>query len=94
MINASSETAAIRPAFRDAFLNRRCLVPADGFYEWVPTAKVKQPYCFELNDGELFAFAGLWERCKDPRGLTLVTHNTREFGRVPKLSIEDWTTVP
>ncbi len=68
MINARSETAATKPAFRDAFLSRRCLVPADGFYEWVRTAKVKQPYCFEVNDGELFAFAGLWERWKDPSG--------------------------
>ena len=68
MINARSETAATRPAFRDAFLSRRCLVPADGFYEWLRTAKVKQPYCFEVNEGELFAFAGLWECWKDPSG--------------------------
>jgi len=42
--------------------------PADGFYEWARTGKTKQPYCFEVNDGELFAFAGLWERWKDPNG--------------------------
>ena len=42
--------------------------PADGFYAWQRTGKVKQPYCFEVNDGELFAFAGLWDRWKDPSG--------------------------
>jgi putative SOS response-associated peptidase YedK len=68
MINARSETAATKPAFRDPLTSRRCLVPADGFYEWVRTGKAKQPYCFEVNDGELFAFAGLWDRWKDPNG--------------------------
>ena len=47
---------------------RRCLIPADGFYEWKRTGKAKQPYCFEVNEGELFAFAGLWDRWKDPSG--------------------------
>ncbi|MGA2922275.1 MAG: SOS response-associated peptidase, partial [Candidatus Sulfotelmatobacter sp.] len=68
MINARSETAATKPVFRDALKSRRCIVPADGFYEWARTRAVKQPYCFEVNDGELFAFAGLWERWKDPSG--------------------------
>jgi len=68
MINAQSELAATKPAFRDALKYRRCLIPADGFYEWVRAGKTKQPYCFEVNDGELFAFAGLWERWKDPSG--------------------------
>lgn len=68
MINARSETAATLPAFRDAFKARRCIVPADGFYEWEKIAKTKQPYCFEVNEGELFAFAGLWERSKDHAG--------------------------
>jgi putative SOS response-associated peptidase YedK len=68
MINARSETAATKPAFRDALASRRCLVPADGFYEWRRAGKVKQPYCFEVNDGELFAFAGIWECWKDPVG--------------------------
>jgi putative SOS response-associated peptidase YedK len=68
MINARSETAATLPAFRDALKSRRCLVPADGFYEWQKTAKVKQPYCFEVNDGRLFAFAGIWERWRDASG--------------------------
>jgi len=44
------------------------LIPADGSYEWARTGKSKQPYCFEVNDGELFAFAGLWDRWKDPSG--------------------------
>jgi putative SOS response-associated peptidase YedK len=68
MINARSETAMTLPAFRDAFKSRRCIVPADGFYEWEKTGKVKQPYCFEVNDGELFAFAALWDRWKEPSG--------------------------
>ena len=57
-----------KPAFRDALKSRRCLVPADGFYEWARTGKAKQPYCFEVNGGELFAFAGIWDRWKDPGG--------------------------
>lgn len=65
MINARSETASVKPAFREALMSRRCLIPADGFYEWQKTGKIKQPFCFEVNDGELFAFAGLWDRWKD-----------------------------
>jgi putative SOS response-associated peptidase YedK len=68
MINARSETAAAKPAFREPMKFRRCLVPADAFYEWQRTARSKQPYCFEVNEGELFAFAGLWEGWKDPSG--------------------------
>jgi putative SOS response-associated peptidase YedK len=68
MINARSETAATKPAFRDALRFRRCLIPADGFYEWQRAGKTKQPYCFEINEGELFAFAGIWERWKDSSG--------------------------
>jgi putative SOS response-associated peptidase YedK len=48
--------------------SRRCLIPADGFYEWARAGKAKQPYCFEVNEGELFAFAGIWDRWKDPSG--------------------------
>jgi len=68
MINARSETAATKPAFRDGLKSRRCLIPADAFYEWMRTGKSKQPYCFEVNGGELFAFAGIWDRWKDPSG--------------------------
>ena len=68
MINARSETAATKPAFRDPVKFRRCLIPADGFYEWVKTGKAQQPCCFEINEGELFAFAGIWDRWKDPSG--------------------------
>jgi putative SOS response-associated peptidase YedK len=67
-INAKSETAATKPAFRDAMKSRRCLIPADGFYEWSRTGKAKQPYCFEVAEGELFAFAGLWDGWKDASG--------------------------
>jgi len=68
MISARSETAGTKPAFRDALKSRRCLIPADGFYEWKRDGKAKQPYCFEVNEGELFAFAGLWDRWKSPDG--------------------------
>jgi putative SOS response-associated peptidase YedK len=68
MINARSETAAMKPAFRDPMRFRRCLVPADGFYEWRKTGTSRQPYCFEVHDGQLFAFAGLWDGWRDPSG--------------------------
>jgi putative SOS response-associated peptidase YedK len=67
-INAKSETAATKPAFRDPFRQRRCLIPADGFYEWRRTGGSKQPYCFEVSGGGLFAFAGLWDGWKDSNG--------------------------
>src|SRR5215469_14952667 len=67
-LNAKSETAATKPAFRDPLKFRRCLIPADGFYEWKRTVNAKQPFCFEIGDGELFAFAGLWDGWKDPNG--------------------------
>ena len=61
-INARSETAAEKPAFADAYEQRRCLVPADGFYEWTGSGDQKQPYRVTFDDGRLFAMAGLWER--------------------------------
>jgi putative SOS response-associated peptidase YedK len=73
MINAKSETAGEKPAFRDALKSRRCMIPADAFYEWSRAGKTKQPYCFEVNEGELFAFAGLWDRWKDASGNTVET---------------------
>jgi putative SOS response-associated peptidase YedK len=61
MINARSETAAEKPFFRRAFKKSRCLILADGFYEWQKTANGKQPYYIRMEDGSPFAFAGLWE---------------------------------
>src|SRR6266852_4924077 len=65
-INARAETVATTPSFREPFKSQRCLIPADGFYEWVRNGKSKQPYCFEVGDSELFAFAGLWDRWRNP----------------------------
>lgn len=65
MINARSETAHTLPAFRDPLKLRRCLIPADGFYEWQRHGSAKQPHCFEVNEGALFAFAGLWDGWKN-----------------------------
>ena len=73
MINARSETASTKPAFRDAMKSRRCLIPADGFYEWSRIGKSKQPYCFEVNGGEVFAFAGLWDQWTARGGETIET---------------------
>jgi putative SOS response-associated peptidase YedK len=84
MINARSETAATLPAFRDAIKARRCLVPDDGFYEWKRVGTTRHPYCFEVNDGELFAFAGLWERWKDPTGKLLETGSILTTTPLPK----------
>lgn len=61
LVNARAETVADKPAFRTAFQKRRCLVPADGFYEWRTDRGKKQPHLFSLSDNGLFAFAGLWE---------------------------------
>src|SRR4030065_80880 len=68
MINARAETAAEKPAFRSAIRRRRCLVPADGFYEWKRTGGRKQPYYVRMRDGGTFAFAGIWEFWKGEGG--------------------------
>jgi putative SOS response-associated peptidase YedK len=71
-INAMCETAAEKAAFREAMRKRRCLVPADGFYEWQKLGKKeKQPYNIGMANDSLFAFAGLWERWHDPAGTPL-----------------------
>ena len=73
-INGMSETAAEKPAFRDAMRQRRCLIPADAFYEWQKLGgKAKQPYSFGMIDDSVFAFAGLWERWRDPAGVFVET---------------------
>ena len=65
-INARSETVATSPVFREPMKRRRCLIPATGFYEWQALdKKSKQPWAIELADGDLFAFAGLWDRWKE-----------------------------
>jgi putative SOS response-associated peptidase YedK len=69
MINARVETLADKPAYRQAFKKRRCLIPADGFYEW----KNKQPYFIHRPDDSVFAFAGLWETWKSPKGHEIVS---------------------
>lgn len=73
MINARSETVAEKPAFRAAFTRRRCLVPADGFYEWRREEGRKQPYRVCLTDGTPFAMAGLWERWDKEPGEPLLS---------------------
>jgi putative SOS response-associated peptidase YedK len=66
MINARSETLAEKPSFRSAFKRRRCLVLADGYFEWQRSGAIKQPYFISFAAGEPFAMAGLWERWRDP----------------------------
>jgi putative SOS response-associated peptidase YedK len=60
-VNARSDTVLQKPAFRSAIKKRRCLVLADGYYEWKTVGKKKQPYYFYMRDGRPFAFAGIWE---------------------------------
>ena len=71
MINARSETAAEKPSFRTAFKRRRCLIPADGYYEWAKQGKKKTPMYIRHAERELFAFAGLWESWKQADGAWL-----------------------
>lgn len=73
MINARSESAAEKPAFRSAFRRRRCIIPADGFYEWKEQGKDKTPMFIHMNDQSLFGMAGLWEIWHDPDGGELRT---------------------
>ena len=68
LINARAETAAEKPSFRDAMKRRRCLIPADGFYEWQKLGKGKQPWLLRVEGARTFAFAGLWSQWKNPEG--------------------------
>lgn len=79
-INAKAETVATAPAFREAFRRRRCLVPADAFYEWQTLdPKHKQPFAIALASREPYGFAGLWERWKDPQPREGLPTKTREW---------------
>jgi putative SOS response-associated peptidase YedK len=87
MINARAETVADKPAFRAAFRRRRCLVPADGYFEWQKTGRAKQPYYIRLADERPFAMAGLWEVWTDPatsqrlESCTVITTDANDLTR-------------
>ena len=86
LINARSETLAQKPSFRTAFKKRRCLIAADGFYEWKRTGKIKQPFYVQLKKGGVFSFAGLWETWKSSNGnsiesCTIITTSPNELIR-------------
>ena len=102
LINARADTVAEKPAFRSAFKRRRCLIPADGFYEWQATGtKVKQPYFIRMMDQEPFAFAGLWEEWtpegEEIQSCSIITTDPNELmkpihNRMPAiLSANDYT---
>jgi putative SOS response-associated peptidase YedK len=89
LINAKAETVAEKPSFREAFKKRRCIIPADGFYEWKKLdAKTKQPYVIVMKDRSAFGFAGLWERWKDKasdevvESCTIITTEPNEVSAV------------
>lgn len=83
-INARAEEVETKPAFREAFRQRRCLVPIDSFYEWKKTETGKQPYAIALAGGRLMALAGLWDSWRSPQGermrsFTIVTTTPNEL---------------
>jgi putative SOS response-associated peptidase YedK len=86
LLNARSETVTEKASFRSAFKQRRCLIPASGFYEWKKEGKRKQPYFIRPRDGGLFGLAGLWERWQAPQGemvetCTILTTEANELMR-------------
>ncbi len=87
LINARCETAHEKPSFRNAFRRRRCLIPADGFYEWKKTTGGKRPFWIHLESKEPFTFAGLWERWSGSgdaevlETFTILTTEANEFLR-------------
>jgi putative SOS response-associated peptidase YedK len=108
-INARSETALTRPAFREAFEKRRCIVPADGFFEWVGAKEARRPIWFHARDDGLLLFAGLYESWRDPktdertRTFTILTTSANEtvapvHDRMPVIlptdRVDDWLHVP
>jgi len=72
-MNARSETVRTTPSFKNLINRNRCLIPADGFYEWKKMEAVTQPYCFEVGAGDVFAFAGLWDEWKNPSGIVVTS---------------------
>jgi putative SOS response-associated peptidase YedK len=103
MINARAETVAEKPAYRAAFRHRRCVVLADGFYEWRKTGSAKTPYYISLDSGDAFAFGGLWESWTDKvtgeivESTTLITRPANDFmqplhHRMPMILTPDTTT--
>jgi putative SOS response-associated peptidase YedK len=108
-INARSESALTRPAFREAFEKRRCIVPADGFFEWIGAKEARRPIWFHAPDGALILFAGLYESWRDPkteewmRTFTILTTAPNAVvepihDRMPVILardvIDDWLHVP
>jgi putative SOS response-associated peptidase YedK len=81
LVNARAETAPALPSFRGPFRRRRCLVPADGFFEWKARAGGKQPYLFRLRSGGGFALAGLWDEWRGVEGFCLLTTGPNELVR-------------
>ncbi len=87
LINARAETVAEKPSFRAAFGRRRCLVPADGFYEWKkPEPKVREPWRITLRDQRLFAFAGLWERWQNADGVAVNSYSIITTDAAPAIA--------
>jgi putative SOS response-associated peptidase YedK len=108
-INARSESALSRPAFREAFEKRRCIVPADGFFEWIGAKEARRPIWFHAPDGGLIHFAGLYESWLDPasdewmRTFTILTTTPNAVVEplhdrmpviLPRERIDDWLHVP
>ncbi len=108
LFNCRSETILEKPSFRDSFRYRRCLIPADGFYEWKKTGKAKQPFHFGMKDASLFAFGGIWDRWRSPAGpvfesCSILTTTPNELLAdihdrmpviVPRAHYEIWLTLP
>jgi len=78
MNNARAETVAQKPSFREAYRKRRCLIPANGFYEWKAEGGARQPYYIYPSSGELFAFAGLWEQWNDLQTCAIITTDAND----------------